>query len=88
MRNVYLAAAGLSAMLAVGATAANAADASMTTCLQAQSKVSNALASGTPSANSNAATKESHYGRDFCSNGLYKKGMEHYAEAMKLLGIS
>ena len=87
MRNIYLAAVGLSAMLAMGATAANAEGASQSTCAQAQQKVATALAADT-SANHDQATKESRYGRDFCLNGLYKKGMEHYAEAMKLLGIS
>lgn len=87
MRNVYLAAIGLSAMVAMGATAANADTASLATCAQAQHKVTAALASDS-SANHDAAAKESGYGRDFCNNGLYGKGMQHYAEAMKLLGIS
>lgn len=87
MRNTYLAAIGMSAMLAMGATAANAETASQATCTQAQQKVAAALASDS-SANHDAAAKESHFGRDFCLNGLYGKGMQHYAEAMKLLGIS
>jgi len=87
MRNVYLAAIGMSAMLVMGATAANAEAATQATCAQAQQKVSAALASDS-SANHDQAMKESHYGRDFCLNGLYGKGMQHYAEAMKLLGIS
>jgi len=85
MRNLYLAAIGMSAMLA--ATAANAETASQATCTQAQLKVATALASDT-SANHDLAAKESHYGRDFCLNGLYGQGMQHYAAAMKLLGIS
>ena len=88
MRNIYFAAAGLSAMLIMGATAANAETASQATCAQAQSKVATALASNTDAANHDAAAKESHYGRDFCNNGLYGKGMDHYTNAMKLLGIS
>ena len=87
MRNVFFAAMGLSAMLAMSATAANAETASQATCTQAQQKVAAALASDT-SANHDQAAKESHFGRDFCLNGLYGKGMQHYAEAMKLLGIS
>lgn len=88
MRNLYLAAIGLSAILAIGASSANAEEASQGACAQAQSKISHALSSDADSAGHDAATKESHYGRDFCNNGLYKQGMEHYARAMKLLGIS
>jgi len=87
MRNGYLAAVGLSAMLAMGATAANAEGASQGTCAQAQQKVATALAADT-SANHDQAAKESRLGRDFCLNSMYGKGMQHYAEAMKLLGIS
>jgi hypothetical protein len=88
MRNVYLAAIGLSAMLAMGATAANAADdASLSSCTHAQTKVSSALSSDT-SANHDAAVKESKYGREFCNSGFYQRGMDHYANAMKLLGVS
>ncbi|HEY2032351.1 MAG TPA: hypothetical protein VGH02_01560 [Rhizomicrobium sp.] len=85
MRNLYLAAIGMSAVLV--ATSANAATASQATCTEAQQKVATALASDT-SANHDQAAKESRYGRDFCLNGLYGKGMDHYAQAMKLLGIS
>jgi hypothetical protein len=88
MRNLTLATLGLGAMLALGATAANAApEPSQTTCVEAQHKVFDALQSDT-SANHEQATKESRYGREFCGSGLYAKGMQHYAQAMKLLGIS
>lgn len=87
MRNVYLAAIGLSAMLAMGATAANADDASLSSCNRAQTKVFTALSSDT-SANHDAAVKESKYGREFCNSGFYQRGMDHYANAMKLLGVS
>jgi len=88
MRNLTLATIGLSAMLAMGATAANADDAaSQTTCAEAQHKVSDALQNDT-SANHDQAWKESRYGREFCGSGFYAKGMQHYAQAMKLLGIS
>jgi len=86
MRKIYLAAIGLSAMLAMGATA-NAEAASQATCTAAQQKVATALAADT-STNHDQAAKESHLGRDFCLNGLYGRGMDHYAAAMKLLGIS
>jgi hypothetical protein len=87
MRNVYLAAIGLSAMLAMG-TSANAADASASTCVSLASQVRTALASNQQSANYEAAVKESRYGRDFCANAQPRVGTAHYAQALKLLGVS
>jgi hypothetical protein len=87
MRNTFPATIGLIAAIGFGATAASAEPASLTSCVQARDKVSEALAKDT-SANHAAAAKESNYGRDFCNTGLYQRGMEHYAQAMKLLGIS
>lgn len=88
MRNLFPATIGLIAAMAFGAAAANAEPASLSTCTKAQSEVSAALSKDTGSVNNDQALKESHYGRDFCNTGLYKQGMVHYAEAMKLLGIS
>lgn len=87
MSNMFPATVGLIAVIALGTAAANAEPASLTSCVQARAKVTEALASNT-SSNHDAALKESNYGRDFCNSGLYQRGMEHYAQAMKLLGIS
>jgi hypothetical protein len=87
MRNVYLAAIGLSAMLAMGTSAASAQDAAPT-CISLASQVRTALASNQQSSNYDAAVKESHYGRDFCANAMPKVGVDHYAQALKLLGVS
>jgi len=87
MRKTFLTIIGLSAAIALGATTASAEAASSASCSQARDKVAEALSKDT-SANHDAAVKESNYGRDFCNNGLYKQGLEHYAQAMKLLGIS
>lgn len=88
MRNILLATIGLSAAMAIGATAVNAATADLGTCTKARSQVENALASNNGSSNHDAAVKESNYGRDFCANGRYQIGMQHYAQALKLLGVS
>lgn len=87
MRNVYLAAIGLSAMLAMGTSAASAQD-SASTCISLASQVRTALSSNQQSANYDAAVKESHYGRDFCANAQPKMGSAHYTQALKLLGVS
>lgn len=89
MRKTYLAAIGLGTMLMLGATAANAAEgASMASCTQARDKINTALAANPQGANNDAASKESHYGRDFCAYGMFDKGMQHYNAALKLLGAS
>ena len=88
MRNVYLAAIGLSAMLAMGTSAANAADDSAPTCVSLASQVKTALAANQQSANYEAAVKEKRYGLDFCANAQPKVGVAHYAQALKLLGVS
>lgn len=88
MRNVYLAAIGLSAMLAMATSAASAEDASASSCVSLASQVRTALAGNQQSANYDAALKESHYGRDFCANAQPRIGTAHYAQALKLLGVS
>jgi len=76
------------AMIVAGIGAANAADATSQNCgtLAAQTKA--ALNSNQQSANYQSALKERDYGRDFCVNGLQEKGMQHYAQALKLLGVT
>lgn len=88
MRNVYLAAIGLSATLALGTSAASAAENSAQTCVSLASQVKTALDSNQQSANYDAAKKESRYGRDFCANAQPRVGTAHYAQALKLLGVS
>ena len=87
MRNVRMMAIVLGAALAMGATAANAAEASADTCLSMASKVKTALDGAQSSPNYDQANKEKGYGRDFCSHGMYKVGIDHYAQALKLLGV-
>ena len=92
MRNLKLTALALSATMAatmaLAVTAASAAQASADTCMSMASQVKTALDANQSSPNLAAATKEKNYGRDFCNNAMYKVGMNHYAQAMKLLGQS
>jgi hypothetical protein len=91
MRNLSIAASAavLCGSLAFGAASANAEEtASMSGCLDMASQVKNALASNEQSSSYRDAVKQQGYGRDFCANGLYKNGVAHYAEALRLLGVS
>ena len=57
-------------------------------CAKLQTEVKDALANNAQSASYEAAVQEKTYGLQFCANGLYKNGVEHYAEALRLLGVS
>jgi hypothetical protein len=61
---------------------------SLSACVKIADQVSQALAANPQSANHEAAVKEELYGRGFCTNGLYGHGIEHYEQALKLLGAS
>ncbi len=88
MRSITMTALALCAITAMGVTAANAAEASATTCMSMSEQVKTALSNNMQSPNYDAAVKEKGYGRDFCNNAMYKVGMDHYAQALKLLGQS
>lgn len=87
MRNFVLA-AGVVAVLGMGALNAVAAaqSASLSGCMDMADQVKSALASNSESANYHEAVKEQGYGRQFCASGLYQNGVDHYAQALKLLG--
>jgi len=87
MRNVKFLGIVLGAGLALFAGGANAADATLGTCTSMADQVKTALNSAQQSANYDQANKEKSYGRDFCANGMYKVGIDHYAQALKLLGV-
>jgi hypothetical protein len=74
--------------MALGVTAASAADASADTCMSMAAQVKTALDANQSSPNLAAATHEKNYGRDFCGHAMYKVGMDHYGQALKLLGQS
>ena len=61
---------------------------SLSDCVKIADQVNQALAANPQSANHEAAVKEKLYGRGFCANGLYGHGIEHYEQALKLLGAS
>jgi hypothetical protein len=78
----------LCAMATMGATAANAMTASADGCTNMATQVKTALDANSSSSNYSAAMKEKNNGRDFCNSGMYKVGIDHYAQALKLLGVS
>lgn len=88
MRTFSIAAMALCATVALGAGAANAQPASPDTCHASDMQVKTALDANQSSANYREAFKERGLGRDFCNNAMYKVGMNHYAQALKLLGAS
>jgi cytochrome b561 len=62
--------------------------ASVTGCLHMQKKVSAALDANQSSANYSAARNQARGAQGFCSQGLYKIGVDGYAKALDLLGAS
>ena len=79
------------ALSSVFSTSAMAADMSSATegdCAAMRVKVNSALDANQSSANFADAKKESTYGQEFCTNAMYKTGVSHYAQALKLLGAS
>ena len=72
--------------LALGATSALASP--QGDCAEQGQKVNTALAANQQSPQYQDALKEAHNGRDFCLNGYYKVGLTHYANALKMLGVS
>jgi hypothetical protein len=78
------------AFCAMATTTAMAADMTPSSgnCQTMADQVRTALDAHQDSANVAQATKEKNYGRDFCNESMYKVGLQHYAEALKLLGVS
>ena len=50
-------------------------------------QVKSAVEANGQSANLADARKEQSLGRDWCSNGLYDRGISHYERALDLLGV-
>jgi hypothetical protein len=78
------------AFCAMVTTTAMAADMAPTSgnCQTMADQVKTALDAHQNADNIAQATKEKNYGRDFCNESMYKVGLQHYAEALKLLGVS
>lgn len=89
LSTVTVSAALVSAGIAFASVPAGAEDlGSLSGCAKLSDEVKQALASNTQSPSYEQAVKEKDYGRDFCNNGLYRHGEEHYNEALRLLGAS
>jgi hypothetical protein len=90
MRYVNLVAglAFLSGTFVLSVLPASAQDTSnVTGCISMQEQVKTALESNAQSANYRDAVRQKQIAQDYCSSGLYKSGVVHYAEALKLLGV-
>ena len=90
MRSVKFAVFAAAAFVGLGLTAASAyADqtASVTNCLSLAEQVKTALSNNSQSPNYEAAKQERNYGLEFCNASFYSKGVAHYQQALKLLGV-
>jgi hypothetical protein len=85
MRNLKWAAIAVLSSGIVFAGSASAAD--MGACAHMATVVKSAIESNATSANLADAQKEQDFGRDWCSNGLYDRGISHYQRALDLLGV-
>ncbi|HTQ13003.1 MAG TPA: hypothetical protein VMH86_03935 [Rhizomicrobium sp.] len=87
MRNL-IAIATLSSALAFAASGASAETfaANLGGCTHAAEAVRDAMSANASSANMAEAQKEQGYGRQFCNNQLYDRGVAHYQRALDLLG--
>lgn len=88
MRNITMTALALCAFASTSAMAADTLAPTAGSCATMAVQVKTALDANQSSSNLADATKEKNYGRDFCNNSMYKVGLEHYAQALKLLGAS
>lgn len=86
MRKVVLI-AGVVAGMGFGALNASAEQsASISGCINMADQVKSALAGNPQSPNYQEAVKQQLYGRQFCASGLYRNGLNHYEQALRLLG--
>ncbi len=81
-------AAALSVMLGTAAVAQTDEPASVIGCLHMQKKVSAALDANQQSQNYAEAKTQAQGAAGFCSQGLYKIGVNGYSKALELLGAS
>jgi hypothetical protein len=87
MRNLkWIAVAVLSSGLVAGSASAETFASNMGGCNHAAAAVKDAVAANAQSANLADAQKEQGYGREFCNNQLYDRGVMHYQKALDLLG--
>ena len=82
MRNSLVAASAALAFSFI--SAASAQEVTASTCRDLDVQVQSAL-QNSQTANRDQAVREQNSGREFCSNGFYKNGAQHFAQALKLL---
>jgi hypothetical protein len=71
---------------ALTATANASETPSLSNCLKMERQVKDAIDANQQSASITQAKAEARAGREFCTTGLYKSGITHYASALKLIG--
>lgn len=72
--------------LAFGATAASAADATLGDCNKMATQVNQALNANESSTSYKDAQKQKQLGSYYCTMASYQKGVDHYNQALTLLG--
>jgi hypothetical protein len=85
MSFVKTAAVATAMVIALGATAASAAQINTSTCIKAAGDVRAAIEANQQSTNLKAAKAEQSAGSYFCQSGLFAKGVDHYNQALTLL---
>jgi len=78
----------LSAMFSVASAAQTAEPANAIGCMHMQKKVTAALDANQQSANLDAAKSAARSGQSLCMIGQYKNGVDGFAKALDLLGVS
>ena len=82
-KNAALASVAAVCATLIFAPIANAA--SVSDCLHMAKQAQSALESAQPGAKTDDARNEVRFGRDYCANSMYAKGVAHYAKALELL---
>lgn len=73
-------------MFVVPTTVFAADEATAAACESMDAEVRSALSNSQQSSAQQEAVKERNSGRQYCTHGFYRVGMDHYTEALKLLG--
>ncbi|HSZ74765.1 MAG TPA: hypothetical protein VK779_08090 [Rhizomicrobium sp.] len=76
-----------SSLVAVSAYADDAAP-TVGNCIKMEKQVKAALETNQQSGNYDSAKREMRTGNEYCANGMYKNGLDHYASALKLIGAT
>jgi hypothetical protein len=85
----FFAAAIIATSSLVAASAyADDATPSVSNCVKMEKQVKAALESSQQSGNYDSAKREMRTGNEYCANGMYKNGLDHYASALKLIGAA